>query len=135
MRRAILAGAGGMLLLLLTACSTGGPMTDPTTPSSSRPPFATTTPGPVGPSGTPADVSPEKWDALATDLAERGVAGEPVLVSAEAVTWPNGALGCPKPGTSYTQAVVDGMRVVVEVDGMSYDYRFGRGDAPVLCEA
>ena len=109
-------------------------MTDPT-PSSSRPPFETSTRGPIGPSGTPADVSPAKWDGIVADLAERGVTGEPVLVSAEAVTWPNGALGCPKPGMSYTQAVVDGMRVVVDVDGGSYDYRFGRGDAPVLCEA
>ena len=87
-------------------------MNDPTTPSSSRPPFATTTPGPIGPSGTPADVSPAQWDAIVADLAERGAAGEPVLVSAESVTWPNGALGCPQPGMSYTQAVVDGMRVV-----------------------
>ena len=25
--------------------------------------------------------------------------------------------------------------VLVEADGVTYDYRFGRGDAPVLCEA
>lgn len=111
-------------------------MADPTSPSASaRPPFATTTPGPIGPSGAPADVPPTRWDAIVADLAHRGATGEPQLVSAAAVTWPNGALGCPKPGMSYTQAVVEGMQVVVEVDGTTYDYRFGRSDAPMLCEA
>ena len=111
-------------------------MTDPApSPSSSRPAFETTTPGPIAPSGTPAEVPAARWDAIVADLAASGVEGDPVLVSAEAVTWPNGALGCPKPGMSYTQALVDGMKVVVEVEGTTYDYRFGRGDAPVLCEA
>ena len=111
-------------------------MSDPTTPTSSgRPPFATSTRGPIGPSGTPTEVPDARWDAIVADLASRGVTGEPELVSAESVSWPNGALGCPKPGMAYTQALVDGMRVVVEVDGATYDYRFGRGDAPVLCEA
>lgn len=117
-------------------------MTEPTpaTPSG-RPSFETTTPGLIGPSGEPlpsgeaVTVPTEKWDAIVADLAARGVEGEPVLVWSEAVTWPNGALGCPKPGMSYTQALVDGMRVVVTVDGTTYDYRFGRGNAPRLCEA
>jgi hypothetical protein len=30
--------------------------------------------------------------------------------------------------------VVDGMQVIVDVDGTSYDYRFGRSDSPRLCE-
>ncbi len=111
-------------------------MTDPTpSTSSSRPPFETTTPGPVGPSGEPTDVTTSQWDAIVADLARRGVEGEPQLVSAEAVQWTNGALGCPKPGMAYTQAIVDGMRVVVTVEGTPYDYRFGRADTPVLCEA
>lgn len=134
MRRPILAAAGLIVLLSLTACATGGPMTDPT-PSSSRPPFETTTPGPIGPSGAPTEVSTAQWDAILADLAHRGVEGEPEVVSAQAVSWPNGALGCPKPGMSYTQAVVDGAQVVVSVEGTTYDYRFGRSDAPVLCEA
>ena len=134
MRRSILAAATAALLLLtLTACATGGPMTDPTPSHADR--FETTTPGPIAPTGAPADVPQAKWDAIATDLAARGVEGAPVLVSAESITWPNGALGCPKPGMSYTQATVDGMRVVVTADGATYDYRFGRGDVPVLCEA
>ncbi len=46
----------------------------------------------------------------------------------------DGSLGCPKPGVQYTQALVDGMRVVVTAGGRTYDYRFGTGDTPVLCE-
>lgn len=102
----------------------------------SRSPFETTTPGPIeSPSGTPTDVPDARWDAIVADLAGRGITGTPELVSAVAVTWPNGALGCPKPGSSYTQALEDGMQVLVAVDGTTYDYRFGRSDTPVLCEA
>ncbi len=105
----------------------------PAQPSPSRPPFQRTTPGPITPTGEPVTVPPARWDAIVADLAERGVTGTPELVSAHAVTWTNGALGCPSPGVSYTQAIVDGMQVVVEVDGTTYDYRFGTTDTPKLC--
>jgi hypothetical protein len=108
-------------------------MADSTPPASSRPPFLTTTPGPIASPGTPTDVPAERWDAIVADLAGRGVTGTPELVSARAVTWNNGALGCPHPGVSYTQALVPGMQVVVSVEGTSYDYRFGRTDSPRLC--
>jgi hypothetical protein len=34
----------------------------------------------------------------------------------------------------YTQAMVDGMQVIVSVGGTQYDYRFGTSGTPVLCE-
>jgi len=110
-------------------------MTEPTQPqpSPSRTPFETTTRGPIAPTGTPVAVPPARWDAIVADLSDRGVTGTPELVSADAVTWNNGALGCPSPGVSYTQALVDGMRVVVTVDDKTYDYRFGTTDTPKLC--
>ena len=125
---------GVVVLLCLTGCS-GGTVADPdpTESSSVRPPFETTTRGPIAPTGEPVAVPAARWDAIVADLAERGVTGTPELVSAHAVTWNNGALGCPSPGVSYTQAIVDGMRVVVTVDGTSYDYRFGTTDTPKLC--
>ena len=132
MNRFAAALTGAALLLSLTACA-GGTMADPTGSSSTRPPFQTTTPGPIGPSGTPTDVPDAKWDAIVDDLAGRGVTG-PELVSATAVTWQNGALGCPQPGQNYTQALVDGMQVIVTAGGTTYDYRFGAGDTPLLCE-
>ncbi len=109
-------------------------MSDPTSSASERPPFRTSSPGPVSPPGSPTAVPPAYWDAIVADLAERGVTGTPELVSAQAVTWNNGALGCPKPGMSYTQAMVDGMQVIVSVDDTQYDYRFGTSGTPVLCE-
>ena len=55
-------------------------------------------------------------------------------MSVEAVTWNDGSLGCAKPGEMYTQALVDGFRVVVEVNGREYDYRVPRDGEPRLCE-
>ncbi len=120
--------------VLVAGCSSGGsPMS---TPSSARPPFQTTTPLPSESGGGQAaeSVPPKRWAAILGDLANRGVPTDAVeLVSAESVTWPNGALGCPKPGVSYTQALVYGMKVVVSVAGTPYDYRFGNSDQPKLC--
>lgn len=137
MRRITALATVAGLALMLTACATGAPMSEPgKTPApatSSRPPLATTTPGPIAPTGTPADVPAARWTAIEDDLFARGVTGDPVLVSAWNVTFADGSLGCAEPGRSYTQAVVDGMRVVVSVDGTTYDYRFGAGDTPKLC--
>lgn len=105
-------------------------------PSATRPPFQTTTPGvqitPI-PTGAPAAVPPAKWDAIVADLTAHGVTATPTLVSSEAVTWNSSALGCPQPGNSYTQALVDGMRIIVKAGDKEYDYRFGKGDIPLLC--
>ena len=105
-------------------------------PATPRPPFQTTTRGPLpsaDPSGVPTDVPAARWSAIQDDLAARGVTGVVELVSAESVVFSDGSLGCPSPGQSYTQAQVDGMRVVVAVDGTTYDYRLGQGDTLKLC--
>ncbi len=57
-----------------------------------------------------------------------------VVVSSENVTWRSGAIGCPEPDMSYTQALVDGFRIVLEVDGTQYVYHQGGDGAPFLCE-
>lgn len=62
------------------------------------------------------------------------MAAAPTVVSAENVRFNDGSLGCPQPGVQYIQAQVDGMRVIVEAGGKRYDYRFGQGDVPRLCE-
>ncbi len=83
------------------------------------------------PSGIPAGY----WAALLDDLATRGASLDPLeVVSARPVTWPDGALGCPKPGIFYTQMVVNGYQVVVRAAGRTYDYRFGGSPSPRLCE-
>lgn len=121
-------------LLLLSACATTTPGATPTNPASR---FQTTGPLPSAsvPSGPSTTVSDVRLAAIRADLTKRGVASDQVrVVSAQSVTFNDGSLGCPKPGVQYTQALVDGMRVVVALGGRTYDYRFGTGDTPVLCE-
>jgi hypothetical protein len=70
------------------------------------------------------------------DLAERlQVEPERVTVlGADLVVWPDASLGCPEPGMQYAQVPVDGARIRLEVDGVTYDYH-GGGDRtePFLC--
>lgn len=50
--------------------------------------------------------------------AETGVAIDEIrVVTAEAVTWSDGSLGCPEEGQMYTQALVPGYRVILDVAG------------------
>jgi hypothetical protein len=56
------------------------------------------------------------------------------VISAEAVTFPDGSLGCPEPGMAYTQALVDGYKIVAEAGGKTYDFR-GTGSTFRLCPA
>jgi hypothetical protein len=57
------------------------------------------------------------------------------LIAAAAVTWRNGALGCPQPGMLYTDALVPGYRVVIEAAGQRLDYHASARGEPLLCPA
>ncbi|HEY5775912.1 MAG TPA: hypothetical protein VIS57_07500, partial [Xanthomonadales bacterium] len=59
-----------------------------------------------------------------TDLVERtGFAKGSIKVSqARTVTWGSSAVGCPKDGMSYTQAIVPGVLVILDADGTVYRY-------------
>jgi hypothetical protein len=80
---------------------------------------------------------PDEVAAAAADLADRlGVEPSNVtMVSHQDVTWSDGSLGCPQPGNSYTQALVDGYRIVLSVDDTEYHYHGRSGGVPFLCEA
>jgi hypothetical protein len=69
------------------------------------------------------------------DLARRlGVDPEELeVISTEQVEWPDGSLGCPQPGMSYTQALEDGSKVVLGHDDRVYVYHAGADDQPFLC--
>lgn len=60
--------------------------------------------------------------------------GDIELVELSMVTWPDGALGCPEPDTMYTQALVDGYRIVLDADGSQLVYHGAVGEDPFLCE-
>ena len=55
------------------------------------------------------------------------------VLSAEAVTWSDGSLGCPQPGMMYTQALVPGYRVLIRAGGQDLDYHASRMGLPALC--
>lgn len=71
------------------------------------------------------------------DLAERlEIDADAIeLDRAEYVTWRNGALGCPEPGSAYTQALVPGYRIVLRAGGERHHYHGGRDQAPFHCPA
>jgi hypothetical protein len=82
--------------------------------------------------GIPGDILNSVLDDAAQKL---GVAPDALVVTkAEAVTWPDGSLGCPEPGMFYTQALVDGYWIVVEAPGQSLDYRVSGGGNFRICD-
>lgn len=125
------AATAAALLVVLTGCSTaGGDVTNPATPE--RPSFQSAAPMPS--TGTPIELSKDQQAGIRADLDKRGITSAFTVKSATSVTWPDGSWGCPEPGMVYTQALVPGARAIVTVEGTSYDYRFGPGPSPRLCE-
>lgn len=52
---------------------------------------------------------------------------------AEAVTWPDGSLGCPQPGRQYTQVLVDGYRIRILAGATTLEYHASVRGQPFLC--
>jgi hypothetical protein len=103
-------------------------------PSRTLPPIERASPstGPAVVGEVPPAIAAEARSMLATQLGPDAAASAELVV-AEAVTWPDGALGCPEPGMFYTQMVVPGYRIVFEVDGKRYDYRASRDGSVRAC--
>jgi hypothetical protein len=83
-----------------------------------------------GPAGPPVALEAAADLARRLDVAEDEVSVE----SVEEVTWNDGSLGCAEKGTMYTQALVDGSRIVLRVGDRTYEYHSGGSRAPFLCE-
>lgn len=100
------------------------------------------------PKVTPADLSKLIGDPITgevpdnilgdiiSDLLERTNAdsGDIKVIRSEFVTWNDGSLGCPQKGMYYTQALVDGYWVVLQIEGVVYDYRATVSGYFSLCE-
>lgn len=75
-------------------------------------------------------------DLILQDLAGR--TGEPAanmtVIQAQEVVWNDGSLGCPKPGVMYTQALINGYWIILEVASQKFDYRATRAGYFTLCE-
>jgi hypothetical protein len=104
---------------------------DPPEPTKPSPPETVPdTTIPVVTGEVPADL----MDQILADAGSR-IAAEAAftVVRAQAVTWSDGSLGCPEPGMSYTQALVEGYWVVLDAGGKTLDYRASASGAFKLC--
>lgn len=136
----------GRVIFILIACTPGpGPNvpndTTPT-PSVSRP----TDPIPAQPGDstpmfpnlpTPSGSGPENLlEKAREDLAQRlGVSTSQImLVEVTEVEWSDSSLGCPQPEMSYLQVITPGYRILLEANGIQYEYHSNRGAYVVYCE-
>lgn len=69
----------------------------------------------------------------AARLWGRGDDGAGLSVRTEAVTWRDGAIGCPAPDRVYTQALVPGWRIVVSDGTRVASYHATRRGTWLLC--
>jgi hypothetical protein len=74
-------------------------------------------------------------DALQSDAMKRSglTLDKLAVVSAEKVTWTDGALGCAQPGRMYTQAIVPGYRVLMRAGERLLIYHASESGDLVLC--
>jgi hypothetical protein len=114
---------------LLVACGNNTGNDTGSNPGTGGTPSMTSSPPSSAPSGGPVEQAK-------ADLAKRlnVDAAQVTVVSSEEVTWSDGSLGCPEPDMRYTQALVQGNRTVLEVNGTQYNYHSGAGRPPFLCE-
>jgi len=123
----------------------GGAPASTAMPAPTRPPLSVTavpdTGAPAAVPSPPAGMAfgevPVELAAVAVaDLVQRaGVAATAItVVSAEAVEWPDGAVGCPKPDMMYPQVITPGFKLVLAVSGQQYSYHASERGAFFLCE-
>ena len=95
------------------------------------------TPGPAPVQGPVVNTLQSATEDALTDAARRtGLKRtELEVLSAEAVTWSDGSLGCPQPGMMYTQALVPGFRIRIRAGAETLNYHAGRRGAPMFCPA
>ena len=124
------------LALALAACANGignAASQDDARPTRSAPAIET-----VPPTDEPVtgEVPAELLADIVADAAQRtGVDRDAVeVISAEAVTWNDGSLGCPEPGMSYTMALVEGYHLILRAADEDLDYRASARGGFRLCE-
>lgn len=73
--------------------------------------------------------------AIADLAARRGQSAAVIsVVSVAEVTWRDGSAGCPREGMNYTQALVNGMQIILETGGETFHYHSAGTGTPFLCE-
>jgi len=117
-----------LLALMAVSCAPAAIDLDSSPTPSPQPPTTDPAPSPQPGQGSPLD-------RAVADLAARlnVPASEIEIVSEEAVVWPDAGLGCPQPGVSYIQIMIEGHRIVLAHGDQMYDYHAG-GSSVILCE-
>ncbi len=120
-----------IFLIAMTSCQPATGIEEDTIHPSSIP-MQRTTESPI--------ISGSNFDHLTqlaiSDLAQR-LKSDPQLVTiieAQPVTWSDASLGCPQPGTIYTQNITPGLRVILAAAGKQYEYHTDISHSVVLCE-
>ena len=91
--------------------------------------------GDGGEGSSDALLGDEVMTAIDDLVRERDVERDEVEVRVtELVTWPDASLGCPQPDEVYTQALVDGYRIVLAVEGQEFTYHGERDSPPFQCD-
>jgi hypothetical protein len=82
---------------------------------------------------TPGALMVKAKELLATKL---GVSQSSITeISTMKKEWNDGSLGCPKPGIMYTQVVIEGYQIILQVKDKQYDFHAGNSPESVfLCE-
>ncbi len=127
-----------MTLLLATACAPN-PTQSSTAPaaaveiSTREPPKATSVPSPV----TEYGLEDKLAQTVTKDLATRlNMEVEQIsVISAQAVIWPDAALGCPLPGKVYAEGKVPGFHIQLKAQDKEYSYHTDSLGQFVLCPA
>lgn len=116
-----------------TPPETTAPETTP--PRRTPPPRLTPSPDPDTSTPVAGEVPAEYLDPVIADAAGRAGAapGDVRVTRAQAKQWSDGSLGCPQPGQMYTQALVDGYWVELDVGGQPFDYRLNERGTFRLC--
>ncbi|OLT41921.1 hypothetical protein BJF86_02665 [Serinicoccus sp. CNJ-927] len=97
--------------------------------------------GPAGEASLPLGAVPDAivqrddvQAAIDAEAKRAGVRREAVTVAGYAdVTWSDGSIGCPREGMMYTQALVPGHQLVLEVDGEHASYHAAQGKDFSFC--
>jgi len=74
---------------------------------------------------------PPLIETAKADLAQRlSISASQVnVLEVQEVTWPDGSLGCPQPGNTYTQALIPGYRILLESNGNTSEYHTNLRDS------
>ncbi len=122
----------GLLAAFLFVAGCSAAASSPSPAVSPTPSFSVASDQPsIIPGGSPSpsagtiDLPAPIIAAVKVEIAkDAGVSASDVtIISGEAVTYPDGSLGCPQPGMAYTQIPVDGWKVVGTAAGATFDYR------------